>query len=1196
MAHDLLSAGKNFPSNAMKTTTLFLYVTLFLTASQLQAQVDTSYIYGPRFGDNNLDIRIYINQNNYYYLEEGKTFSFRAVNGVPTDTYQPMAGFNSSQYTQGHLRRKNGVNTSQFIMNYRLLFPKNYDEEYAEGYPLIVMIHGYGERGNCWDNNCYWSTPSWNPISNNPPAPTATTGTAANLLNNDHNLLHGGKPHLDAVNLANGKLPNDPSLHPRAFPGFVLFPQNLNGWGRNQPHNLYDAIRLIRLVIKEYNIDPNRIYIHGLSDGGGGTYSIIRRAPWLFAATLTMSAVNDGGLNYYNLIPEVASIPMWTFQGGTDTNPTPAKTKGFVNNFRNAGLNVRYTVYPTLGHGTWNAAYSEADFFTWILEKNKSNPQIMYGREFICETSGTGVQMVFAPGFFGYQWEKDGQIIQGANDYTYTATEPGVYRGRFSRVPNPDTDDWNRWSDPIVIDERAPVKPSITAEYSTIFPNINNDNNVAVHTDIVSDLKYRWYKNGTPINFSFTAEDDTVSSFTINNSSAFGSADYTVKTVEGGCESPLSDPLPVRYGTTETLAAPSNFAGVSTSPGSVLLSWTDNSSGEKGFEIWRRKGTTGKFTFVTLTPPDAISWHDKGLEPNTAWHYKIRTVTSNSRSPHAPGNSTGTNLVVTTPADNTAPGAPQNLSVTGNSLSSITLSWEAANDNTGIKRYVVYYGSDSVVTTSNATSYTLSGLQENSQYVITIRAEDFAGHLSLPSNQVLGTTFLEGLDYEHSTGSWNSLTAINWNMAEFRGKVTNFTLAPRTQEDFFNFKFDGYLFLPANRKYQFRTTSDDGSMMFLDGFNPNDLTQHRVVNNDGLHGNVTVESAELVLTTGAHRVVVLFFENGGGQSLTVQYRMRNADDTAWEVNWTNIPDAMLRSGIFTPPVSPAAPANLSTTGTGPSTINLSWQYGGPGTDQFEVYRSTAQHGAYEIVGRVTDTFYADAGLLPLTTYYYKLKTITSDGASSGFSATVSVKTWTDTQAPSVPTNLTLRNKNQSSIVFTWSPSSDNVALAGYEVYVDSQLEGVVDIPGFTLHDLAPNTTYALTVKAFDYGGHRSAASSALMVTTDPGSGLMAFSATMQDAGLTSQEENASGETSAIAFTYPNPVGTEFFVQLNTLDNAAHIRLTDLTGQKTYIDEMGRSEGNGVIRAVLPQYINSGIYMLTVTVGGKQIRQRIMVAR
>src|SRR5690606_29000960 len=131
--------------------------------------------------------------------------------------------------------------------------------------------------------------------------------------NNDRNLLHGGAQHLTAVNLAGSKLPDDPSLSPRAFPGFVLFPQSLNGWGARQAE---DAIRILRLIIKKYNIDESRVYIHGLSNGGGGVYVALKRAPWLFAAALPMSAVYDGGVISQGHVSEVAKLPLWIFQGG----------------------------------------------------------------------------------------------------------------------------------------------------------------------------------------------------------------------------------------------------------------------------------------------------------------------------------------------------------------------------------------------------------------------------------------------------------------------------------------------------------------------------------------------------------------------------------------------------------------------------------------------------------------------------------------------------------------------------------------------------------------------------------------------------------------------------------------------------------------------------------------------------------------
>src|SRR5690606_9686953 len=251
------------------------------------SQVDTSYIYNTNMPYGTLDLRIAKSPTRYYYLQEGVTFSYReSAPGVKTNTYTSMTTWNTSAYGEGNLREVNG-SSDNFAMNYRLLKPRDYDEAYPEGYPMIVMFHGAGEAANCWvDSRCYWATAKYNPVTNSPAAPTAENHK---LLNNDRNLLHGGAQHLTAVNLAGGRLPDDPTLPDRAFPGFVLFPQSLNGWG---PHGtVEDAIRIVRLLIKKYNIDESRIYIHGLSNGGGGVYQALKRAPWLFAAALPMSAI-----------------------------------------------------------------------------------------------------------------------------------------------------------------------------------------------------------------------------------------------------------------------------------------------------------------------------------------------------------------------------------------------------------------------------------------------------------------------------------------------------------------------------------------------------------------------------------------------------------------------------------------------------------------------------------------------------------------------------------------------------------------------------------------------------------------------------------------------------------------------------------------------------------------------------------------
>ena len=196
----------------MKKLLVLLQLSVSLCA---YAQVDTSFVYNTNRPYGTLDIRIARSATRYFYLQENVTVSFREnSSGQKTNTYRDMTSWDSSPYTQGNLRERIGT-SDVFVMNYRLLFPLGYQKSYSDGYPLIVMMHGAGERGNCWDNDCHWADRSWRPSSNEPPAPTSS---GHELLNNDHNLSHGGGPHLNARNAAGSRLPDDPNLRDDAFP------------------------------------------------------------------------------------------------------------------------------------------------------------------------------------------------------------------------------------------------------------------------------------------------------------------------------------------------------------------------------------------------------------------------------------------------------------------------------------------------------------------------------------------------------------------------------------------------------------------------------------------------------------------------------------------------------------------------------------------------------------------------------------------------------------------------------------------------------------------------------------------------------------------------------------------------------------------------------------------------------------------
>ncbi|HEY9490316.1 MAG TPA: fibronectin type III domain-containing protein [Chryseosolibacter sp.] len=511
--------------------------------------------------------------------------------------------------------------------------------------------------------------------------------------------------------------------------------------------------------------------------------------------------------------------------------------------------------------------------------------------------------------------------------------------------------------------------------------------------------------------------------------------------------------------------------------GSIFLSWNDVSGMETGYEIWRRKAGTPDFIFVTRTGEDAVSFHDKGLDPQSIYEYKFRAVNNSGRSNYLPSDDLAVNYTFTTSADNHFPPPPQDLKVVANTLNTITLSWKPARDESSVKEYYIYYNNDSIGTGSNSTTDTLTGLPKNTVYSVTVKAVDFGNHFSQPSNQIIATTYLSGLLYKHSTGAWESLDdsamVATWNSPEFTGTVPNFTLQPRTQEDYFNFQFTGYLNIETEGTYYFDVTSSDGSRLILDG--------NVIVNNDGLHGTRTVASEAVFLTAGPHAIEVQYFDDTGGHTLTVRYRGPGVGDGT---NFIVIPDAALRSGTYIPPAPPPPPSAVVANGVDMRRIDVTWQFADDDQTDYEVYRALTSSGPFEMAIRATGISASDSvGLLPGTQYYYKVKTVNSNG-SSAYSNIASATTIVDSEPPTVPEALVLISKTMTHIAFSWNASTDNIGVTHYEIYSGDELIGTSTIHAFTADDLTINTGYQFTVKAVDASGNKSVSSTALAVVTN----------------------------------------------------------------------------------------------------------------
>ncbi|MBL9191582.1 MAG: fibronectin type III domain-containing protein [Opitutaceae bacterium] len=208
-----------------------------------------------------------------------------------------------------------------------------------------------------------------------------------------------------------------------------------------------------------------------------------------------------------------------------------------------------------------------------------------------------------------------------------------------------------------------------------------------------------------------------------------------------------------------------------------------------------------------------------------------------------------------------------------------------------------------------------------------------------------------------------------------------------------------------------------------------------------------------------------------GYSMTVRAR-----DSARNLSSLSSPLVVTTTGDTT---APSAPTGLLESAIGPSSFILSWT---AATDNvavtgYEVFRDGAS------IGTTTNLTLPITGLATGTAYSMTVKARDAANNVSASSAAKLVTTTSDTTPPSVPGGLASSSITLTSFTLSWSASSDNVAVAGYEVYRDGTLVGQTASLSLSLSGLVPGTAYSMTVKAKDTSQNLSTASTALGVST-----------------------------------------------------------------------------------------------------------------
>ncbi len=237
---------------------------------------------------------------------------------------QDLSAFQSKLFIQG-----------TDTLRYRILYPENYKKNRA--YPLVMFLHGAGERGN--DNNAQ--------------------------------LTHGAALFLKPENR-------------KYFKSIVIFPQCPTGksWSNfkrvdgkmvtntemEPPVEQLLVKALMDSLLINRKILERQVYLGGLSMGAFGSYDLLVRNPGYFTAAFPICGIAD----IPALVQKAKDVPMWIFHGEKDPVVSPEPNRELYKALMTAGAtDVTYSEYPGVGHDSWNNAFAEPKLLPWLFSHKK---------------------------------------------------------------------------------------------------------------------------------------------------------------------------------------------------------------------------------------------------------------------------------------------------------------------------------------------------------------------------------------------------------------------------------------------------------------------------------------------------------------------------------------------------------------------------------------------------------------------------------------------------------------------------------------------------------------------------------------------------------------------------------------------------------------------------------------------------------
>lgn len=186
--------------------------------------------------------------------------------------------------------------------------------------------------------------------------------------------LHGsGEIGVDGVKPTQVGLGPHLRSHPDDFPAIVVFPQIREGESWDDGADF--AFAALRAASAEFNGDPDRTYLTGVSLGGYGVWTLARLQPGLFAALVPVC----GGIGrdtatapYAETARRFRDEPIWIFHGAKDDVVPPDQSRRIAAELRSIGArDARYTEFPDADHNAWHPAYGMQELWTWMFAQRR---------------------------------------------------------------------------------------------------------------------------------------------------------------------------------------------------------------------------------------------------------------------------------------------------------------------------------------------------------------------------------------------------------------------------------------------------------------------------------------------------------------------------------------------------------------------------------------------------------------------------------------------------------------------------------------------------------------------------------------------------------------------------------------------------------------------------------------------------------